>query len=212
MRRIAIALSGAVLLGAALAGCTSGGGTGGGTGSTPTTAPTTTAPEPTTPPTTTGPTTTVPAGGQGGSGTPRCHTTDLTVSDSADRGGGAAGRHGEYLVFTNRSGHTCTLYGYPGVSFVAGAKGTQVNLPFTRIDGTRSTIRLSPGGHAYALIVLVTYQNYPVADCKPVAIRGYRVYPPDETAAVFVSAPQKVCSVQNRGVGQVQPITSHRDD
>jgi hypothetical protein len=44
--------------------------------------------------------------------------------------------------------------------------------------------------------------------CKPVPVRGCRVYPPDETAAVFVSAPQKACSVKNRGVGQVQPIAA----
>jgi hypothetical protein len=146
------------------------------------------------------------------SGTSRCHTADLTIADGPDNDGGAAGSHGEYLVFTNKSGHTCTLYGYPGVSFVAGNSGSQVNLPFTRTDGDKSTIRLSPGGHAFALIVLVEYLNYPASICKPVPIRGYRVYPPDETAAVFVSAPQKVCSAKNKGVGQVQPITAKKSD
>jgi hypothetical protein len=140
--------------------------------------------------------------------TTRCHTADLTVATAADQGGGAAGSFGEYLVFTNKSGHSCTLYGYPGVSFVAGDNGTQVNVPFTRTGGTKSTVRVKAGGKAYSLIILVQYLNYPTADCKPVAIRGYRVYPPDETAAVFVSAPQKVCSVKNKGVGQVQPIVA----
>jgi hypothetical protein len=41
-----------------------------------------------------------------------------------------------------------------------------------------------------------------------VAIRGFRVYPPDETAAVFVSQPQQACSVAGHGVGRVQPIAS----
>jgi hypothetical protein len=139
----------------------------------------------------------------------RCHTAGLTVAVDPDKGGGAAGSQGEFLVFTNKSGKTCTLYGYPGVSFVAGGNGTQVNVPFTRTAGTKSTIKLTAGGKAYAPIQLVDYLNYPTADCKPVTIRGYRVYPPDETAAVFVSAPQKVCSVKNKGVGRVQPIVAH---
>jgi hypothetical protein len=194
MRRIAVALCGAVLL----AGC-GGGPAGSPADRTPTPAPAPTAPAGT------------PAerpSGRGGGGTPRCHTADLTVTTGTDDAGGAAGSYGEFLVFTNRSRHTCTLYGYPGVSFVAGDRGIQVNVPFTRTEGTKSTVRLAAGGMAHALIVLVRYENYPSDACKPVAIRGYRVYPPDETAAVFVSAPQKACSVRNKGVGQVQPIAA----
>jgi hypothetical protein len=144
--------------------------------------------------------------------TARCHIADLKVAVDPNKGGGAAGSQGAYLAFTNRSGKTCTLYGYPGVSFVAGDNGAQVNVPFTRTAGAKSTIRLAAGGKAYAPILLVDYLNYPAGDCKPVAIRGYRVYPPDETAAVFVSAPQKVCSVKNKGVGRVQPIVARETD
>jgi hypothetical protein len=95
---------------------------------------------------------------------------------------------------------------------VAGAQGTQVNLPFTRTDAPQSTVRLAAGAKAHAIIIQAQYLNFPAATCKPVSIRGYRVYPPDEKAAVFVSAPQKVCSAENQGVGQVFPIAKGASD
>jgi Protein of unknown function (DUF4232) len=147
------------------------------------------------------------SGGQGG-GTPRCHTGDLKVSVAADEGGGAAGTSYESLVFKNASKHPCTLTGYPGVSFVAGAQGTQVNTGFTR-DPTEShaTVRLVAGKSAHATIRVPNWQNFPENLCKPVSVRGFRIYPPDETASIFVSQPQKACSVKGQGVGGVAPIT-----
>jgi hypothetical protein len=146
-------------------------------------------------------------GGQAG-GTPRCHTGDLKVSVAADPGGGAAGSTYESLVFQNSSGHPCTLTGFPGVSYVAGDHGTQVNAPFARDPGDqRPTVRLLPGVSAHATLRIPNWQNYPKDDCKPVSIRGFRVYPPDETASVFVSQPQKACSVKGVGVGDVRTIT-----
>ncbi len=37
-------------------------------------------------------------------------------------------------------------------------------------------------------------------------MRGLRVYPPDETAAVFVDAPMKACADEGKGLGQVKPL------
>jgi hypothetical protein len=167
--------------------------------------PATTVPPPASP---SGPPTVGSGGGQGGAGVPRCHTRDLSVGVAPDPAGGAAGHYGLNLLFTNRSHHACTLYGYPGVSFVAGDHGTQVNAPFNRIAGPKRTIRLAAGGRAHATIVQVRVDFYATDVCKPVQIRGYRVYPPDETAAVFVSMPQKACSARGQGVGQVLPIAA----
>jgi len=145
---------------------------------------------------------------QAGGGTTRCHAAGLKVSVAADPGGGAAGSNFELLVFTNTSGHTCTLTGYPGVSYVAGNQGTQVNVPFTRDSGQlRSAVRLLPGAKAHATVRIPNWQNFPADKCKPVSIRGFRVYPPDETASIFVSQPQQACSVKGAGVGVVRPIT-----
>jgi Protein of unknown function (DUF4232) len=164
------------------------------------------------PPTSATPPGGTPATSAAVSGTPRCHTADLKVKDTPDPAGGATMHHGELLVFTNSSGHKCTLYGYPGVSFVAGAAGTQTGDAFSRSGGTKKTVTLAAGGTAHATIVLVSPGAYDTADCKPVDVRGYRIYPPDETAAIFVSLPQKACSAPGKGAGQVQPITAGSAD
>jgi hypothetical protein len=141
-----------------------------------------------------------------GSSTERCHTGDLSVKTGT--GGAAAGTYHTNLVFTDKSDRKCTLDGYPGVSWVAGDNGTQVNDPFQRNSGTKKTITLSPGGQAHAVLVTHNALNYPADKCKPIDVRGYRIYPPDETAAIFVSAPGKQCSIKGTNLGQVLPIAS----
>jgi Protein of unknown function (DUF4232) len=139
-------------------------------------------------------------------GTPRCHTGDLSLKIGT--GGGAAGTEYENLVFTNKSGHKCTLYGYPGVSWVAGDNGTQVNAPFERDGGTKHTITLAARGTGHAVLATAATGTYPDDKCKPVKARGFRIYPPDETASIFVSQPQTVCSAKGVGLGRVQPISA----
>jgi hypothetical protein len=217
MRRITTMLLVSAPIVAVLTGCSAGGGNTA-SGPTPTPAATTPAATPGATESIGGPTGTATAtaatapastsaGGQGG-GTPRCHTADLKLSVAAGTDGSAAGSSLESLVFKNASGHACTLTGYPGVSYVAGEQGTQVNAPFVREPGQpHPTVRLLPGTSAHATIQIQDYLNYPQDLCKPVPVRGFRVYPPDETASVFVSQPQKACSVKGIGVGAVRPIT-----
>lgn len=70
---------------------------------------------------------------QGPSG---CATTALTAS--LGPGSGAAGSSYYPIEFTNASSTTCTLYGYPGVSFVT-ASGVQVGAAATRTRPTRGS-------------------------------------------------------------------------
>jgi hypothetical protein len=159
-------------------------------------------------PTTTATTESTSAATSGGAsaGTPRCHTADLKVSVTSDPAGGATNHHGEFLIFANSSAHKCTLYGYPGVSFVAGDQGAQVGAAFIRGGSGKKTITLAAGAKAHVTIVLVSTGVFEAADCKPVKVRGYRIYPPDETAAIFVSRPQTACSAKDAGTGEVQPV------
>lgn len=173
----------------------------------------------TTPPATTSPATTPPisstttpaAGGSTAAPAPTagvkdCLTRNLEVTDVVDPSGGAAGHHAEFLVFRNTAGFPCTLDGFPGVSFVAGDKGTQVGTAFVRSNARRHPITLAPGERVHATILIADYQNVDAASCKPVQVRGYRVYPPNETAAVFVPRAQTACSAPNEAAGQVQPV------
>lgn len=148
------------------------------------------------------------SGGSGGGGSTRCHSGDLTISAAPDAdGGGAAGHVGEALVFTNKSDATCTLQGFPGVSFVTGDDGEQVGSAFARIEeDTPKPVGLEPGEDVHATILLANTGNFDAADCKPVDVRGFRVYPPDETAAIFVAESHTACSAEGVGVGQVQAI------
>jgi hypothetical protein len=130
---------------------------------------------------------------------PRCHTDDLSVK--LGDGEGAAGTQYLALVFANKSDHRCTLYGYPGVSFVAGDGGTQVNKGFIRDSAaTKIKVTLAPGAVAHATISGSDVGFFDASECEPVSVRGYRVYPPDETKSVFVAQPAKACSAA--GVGQ----------
>ena len=136
---------------------------------------------------------------------PRCHTADLSLTKGT--GGAAAGTESMNLVFTNKSPHACTLYGYPGVSWVAGDNGTQVNAPFSREAGPgKKTITLAAGAVASALLLWPNSANFEASECKPAEVRGYRIYPPDEKASVFVDSPETVCSAKGVGLGRVQPI------
>ncbi|MFI5844124.1 DUF4232 domain-containing protein [Catenuloplanes sp. NPDC051500] len=133
----------------------------------------------------------------------RCHTADLTVTIAPATGGGAAGHHGERLTFTNASAMPCTLEGFPGVSFVTGDDSTQVGADFKREGDTAAKLTLNPGDSAATDLLLA---DTGAAGCEPTETRGFRIFPPDETAAIFVSSPQQACKEADKGVGTVKPL------
>lgn len=142
-----------------------------------------------------------------GPSTSRCHTDELQVTMQTPPGGGAAGSVYTWLVFTNKSTRTCTLYGFPGVSYVTGPDGQQVNEPATRSSAiSPARVTLDPGHAGYAQLQTGHPEAFP-GTCKPVAVAGYRVYPPDETVAVFVSAPTQQCSTNGVNATVVNPIS-----
>jgi hypothetical protein len=136
----------------------------------------------------------------------RCHTDEVRVTHQAAPGGGAMGGVYEWLIFTNTSTRTCTLYGFPGVSYLTGPSGQQVNEPARRNNSvTPHRVTLAPGQGAHAQVRTGHPQAYPDT-CKPVAVAGYRVYLPDETTPVFVPAPTQQCSTIGVNSMLVDPI------
>ncbi|NMH98126.1 DUF4232 domain-containing protein [Pseudonocardia acidicola] len=139
---------------------------------------------------------TVPVAQSGGSGstngTPRCTAGELKVSlGQGDAGAGSVYRP---LVFTNTGSRTCELTGFPGVSYVAGADGHQVG-PAAQMSGPRGgEVRMAPGHTSVAQLQLVQVRNYDEAVCKPTPVRGLRVYPPGETASLFVPMDGEGCA------------------
>lgn len=134
----------------------------------------------------------------------RCATGQLRVSVTP--GDHAAGHQSLLIVFTNISARSCTMYGYPGVSFVTGSSGKQINDPARRTGGPPSMVKLAPSGKATAALLMVNIGNYATESCKPVQAAGLRIYPPDETAALFAASIQQVCSVNGTGVAQIYPV------
>lgn len=159
------------------------------------TAPTTTvettspAPAPTVPATTT-----VPANPPAAppAGSDECKAADLDVTLGASEG--TAGTTYRALVFTNSGGRTCTIQGFPGVSFVAGEDGHQVGQPAVRVGEKGPVITIKPGAAATSPVGFVSIGNYDPAQCVPTPVRGLRVYPPHDTAAEFVPFETTACA------------------
>jgi len=111
-----------------------------------------------------------------------CTSGQLSVATGS--GQGAMGTEILPLVFTNTGSAMCTLQGYPGVSAVI-ANGVQLGPAATRANGTSTPlVALEPGQTTQATF---TY-GAPTNICpNPTTALGLRVYPPDQTAALFVA-------------------------
>jgi hypothetical protein len=116
--------------------------------------------------------------------TGECKSPELKLS--IGRGEGAAGTVFRPLRFTNVGGRTCPLQGFPGVSYVAGDDGHQVG-PAAFREGTKgAAVTLAPGETGFATVGFVNVGNFDAAVCKPTSVRGLRIYPPHETASLFL--------------------------
>jgi Protein of unknown function (DUF4232) len=139
-----------------------------------------------------------------GAGTAACATSVL--SGSLGSAGAAAGSTYYSIEFTNTSSSACTLYGYPGVSFVT-ASGSQVGTPATE-DAVypRQLVTLAPGATAHAELGVATAQNYPSSTCSPVSVSRLKVYPPGQTAALFLAISTTACSNPSVSILTVQTV------
>jgi hypothetical protein len=141
---------------------------------------------------------------------PPCSTSALRVSVSASQGV-AAGSSYYPIVFTNVSGARCTLYGYPGVSFVTAAGGSQIGIPARENPAhLRQLITLAAGQAGHAELQVLNAANYPPANCGLVTAHWLRVYPPNQTAAAYASFTAPACTKPRTilTVETVQPGTS----
>ncbi len=142
-------------------------------------------------------------------GTSACATSGLNVTLGAPSG--YAGGVYQTIVFTNTSGATCTLYGYPGVSLVSAPPYTQIGLAAQRSSTTPvKLITLAPSASANAVVQIVDALNYPTASCSPAQAAYLRVYPPNQTAPVYLADSAEACAepVQTLYVSAVQAGSS----
>ena len=137
-----------------------------------------------------------------------CTTSDLTAALANAQG--AAGSVFYSLEFKNVSASSCTLFGNPGVSMVAGSSGTQVGASATFVNqASATTVTLAPGAQASAVLQIVEAENFPESACGIETVAGLRVYPPGSTAALFIPDPKlQGCRDSSAKLLQVGPVQS----
>lgn len=144
-----------------------------------------------------------------GPSTTGCASSALAVTLGSPNG--SAGSVHYLITFRNTGSSSCTLYGYPGVSFL-GAGGTLIGAPAQRQSGaTPATVTLTAGGSAYSSVG-VTDPGIPPCSSSATATQ-VSVYPPGETHALIVGAPSgiQVCSSPNTSAYQsaiVMPVSA----
>jgi hypothetical protein len=130
------------------------------------------------------------------SGTALCKTAGLTATTDST-GGGAAGSVYMQLILTNAGTEPCLLKGFAGVSLTAEANGEPIGEPAARGESTPVTdVRLAPGQAGTATLRYSQPGNY--TDCSRTQAAGLRVYPPEDTASLFLAQPREACS--NSGI------------
>jgi Protein of unknown function (DUF4232) len=114
---------------------------------------------------------------------------------SVGQGQGAAGTLYQVIVLTNTSNSACTLYGYPGVSFVTGSGGSVIGAPASRNPLIRDTlITLPPGQAASALVGVTDTGALPQSACQPGTSDWLQIYPPGDRGSLFVQYRAQVCT------------------
>ncbi|WP_082178198.1 MULTISPECIES: DUF4232 domain-containing protein [Micrococcaceae] len=155
-------------------------------------------------PATTAPATSAPATTP--AATALCKASGL-VAETDPSGGGAAGSVYMKLNLTNTGTEPCLLKGYAGVSLTADAAGDPIGAAAARDVTTPETeVLLAPGETGTAVLRYVQAGNFP--DCAQVRAGGYRVYPPEDTASLFLPDPTNACSnagINLLSIGAFQP-------
>ncbi|OOP62707.1 hypothetical protein BMF89_08555 [Arthrobacter sp. SRS-W-1-2016] len=118
-------------------------------------------------------------------------------------GGGAAGSVYMKLILTNTGTEPCVLNGFPGVSLTSGATGDPIGAAAARDDSQPVTqVVLAPGKAGFAQLRYTQAGNYP--ECTQAQAAGFRVYPPEDTASLFIPQQRTACSNTNINLLSVQ--------
>jgi hypothetical protein len=202
--RVVAVVVGSAALVAGVVGCSSGssGGAAPASGST-TPQPTATVTVTETPTSTAGTSTPTPTQSAAHPTAAACSSGQLRLSLGA--GQGTAGATYQPIVFTNTASKPCSLFGYPGVSFVD-AGGTQLGKPAAHATGAKQLVTLAGhGGTASALLKEPDPGVFSPSNCHQTTASRLKVYPPNQTVALLVSDPALICTTK-AGRTSVRPV------
>jgi hypothetical protein len=138
---------------------------------------------------------------------PACTASALGAWVAVDQGNGAAGSIYYPLEFTNLSGHTCTLRGFPGVSAIdrSGKQlGSSAAWDHVRPVGT---VVLAPGATAHTILRWSDAAVTTAPGCHPVFTTfELRIYPPNQRSATHAAFDLEACSHAGPTYLSVEPI------
>ncbi|GAA3721978.1 hypothetical protein HDA32_002136 [Spinactinospora alkalitolerans] len=138
---------------------------------------------------------------------PDCRTDQLEISEYGR--GAATGSTYIELELRNTSDRACTLYGYPGVSWLD-IEAHQVGADADRTGTADRSFTVDPGASGYATLRQPNVGNYDPAECRPENVVGLRVYPPDAYESTFAEVRgMQACANPDVGVPTVTAV--HQD-
>jgi Protein of unknown function (DUF4232) len=109
------------------------------------------------------------------------------------------------LEFTNVSGRTCVMDGYPGVEAFGGARA--IGSPATLDTSVRPiAVTLAPGATAHAMLRYTGAGWFGSAACRLVDAPELRISPPDQANAMVVHWRNQACSQLGFHFLSVQPV------
>jgi Protein of unknown function (DUF4232) len=138
-----------------------------------------------------------------------CQSATLHVTVNTALAGAAAGSTYYPVDFTNTSGSACAMYGYPGVSFVTAGSGTGAQVGAAAQENPaygKLAVRLDPGGVAHAWLQVAEAGNFPAHSCQPQTVQWLKVFPPDQTVAVYVNHSFDACASLGAPLLFVMPV------
>jgi hypothetical protein len=123
---------------------------------------------------------------------PRCGTAALTAWLGIP-GDGFAGGVAYQLELSNTSNHTCSLYGFPGVSALAPG-GHQLGRAANRSHAEPNRlVTLGRGATAHAELQIADVTAFPSSSCGKTTAVALRVYPPGATRSLGIPLTFQAC-------------------
>jgi hypothetical protein len=139
--------------------------------------------------------------------TKACPASGLVIWAGEEPGGGTAGSVYYRVQFTNLSGHTCTMQGYPKVNAVD-LKGRRIGAPATHAAGKKAkAVKLAPGASASATLQIVDALNYSPNECKPTLAAGLRISVPGGSGSKIAPLAFETCALSSAKTLSIARVT-----
>jgi hypothetical protein len=135
---------------------------------------------------------------------PPCATAQLAPSLGPPEG--AAGTVFYPLILQNAGDATCSVSGYPGVSFIAGSDNHPVGTAATPDPDDPGTVLIDPGQATSANLGIVNSANFP-DDCNAVPVSGLQVSLPGQADSLVVGHADTGCTSAAYNTLRIGPFT-----